>query len=108
MPFIQFPFPFKSKEFVDLGIHEDIEEGIFKIQHHTHFVMLEPFPDSSDTLHFEVNVTNELVEFLQIQHRSPFVRVGVGHTNPAMKMASLEAISMWLSQNPGDRGPCPP
>ena len=85
-----------------------MEEGIFKIQPRTHGILLEPFPDSSGTLLFEVNVTNELVEFLQIQHRSPFVRVGVGHTNPAMKMAFLEAISMWLSQNPGDRGPCPP
>ena len=85
-----------------------MEEGISKIQPRTHGAILEPFPESSDILHFEVNVMNELVEFLQIQHRSPFVRVGVGHTNPAMKMASLEAISMWLSQNPGDRGPCPP
>merc|ERR1711867_352711 len=32
LPFIQFPLPFKSKEFLDLGIHGDMEEGIFKIQ----------------------------------------------------------------------------
>ena len=74
LPFIQFPFPFKSKEFLDLGIHGDMEEGIFKILACTHGTMLEPFPDSSDILHFEVNVTNELVEFLQIQDRSPLVR----------------------------------
>ena len=74
LPFKQFPLPFKSKEYLDLGILGDIEEGFFPFQPCTHGAMLEPFPDSSDVLHFEVNVTNELVEFLQIQDRSPFVR----------------------------------
>ena len=69
-----FPFPFKSKESLDLGIHGDMEEGIFKIQPLIHDTMLEPIPDSSDILHFEVNMMNELVEFLQIQDRSPLVR----------------------------------
>ena len=43
--FIQFPFLFKLKE---------------------HGASLEPFPDHSDILHFEVSVTNELFESLQI------------------------------------------
>merc|ERR1712101_54596 len=67
LPFIQFPLPSKSKEFLDLGIHGDMEEGIFKIQPRTHGALLEPFPDRSDFLHFEVYVTNKLVESLQIQ-----------------------------------------
>ena len=74
LPFIQFPFPFKSKEFLDLGTHGDMEEGIFQIQPRTHGASLEPFPDRSDILHFEVYMTNKLVEYLQIQDRSPFVR----------------------------------
>ncbi len=74
LPFIQFPLPFKSKESLDLGIHGDMEEGIFKIQPRTHGASLEPFPDHSDILDLEVYVTNELVESLQIQDRSPFVR----------------------------------
>ena len=78
LPFIQFPFPFKSKEFLDTGIHGDMEEGILEIQPRTHGVFLEPFPDSSDVLHFEVNVMNKLIEFLQSQDRSPFVRTPFG------------------------------
>ena len=74
MSFIQFPLLFKLKESLDLGIHGDMEEGIFKIQPLIPDTMLEPIPDSSDVLHFEVNMTNELVEFLQIQDRSPLVR----------------------------------
>ena len=62
--FIEFSFPFKLKEFLDTGIHGDMEEGILEIQPRKHAVFLEPFPDSSDVLHFEVNVTNELVEFI--------------------------------------------
>ena len=74
LPFIQFPFPFKSKEFLDTGIYGDIEEGIPNIQPRTHGAFLEPFPDRFNVLHFEVNVTNKLIEFLQIQDRSQFVR----------------------------------
>ena len=74
MSFIQFPLPFKSKESLDLGIHGDMEEGIFKIQPLIHDTMLEPIPGSSDILHCEVNMTSELVEFLLIQDRSPLVR----------------------------------
>ena len=75
LPFIQFPLLFKSKESLDLGIHGDMEEGIFKIQPRTHGAMLEPFPDSSDIIHLKVNFANELIEFFfQIQDRSPFVR----------------------------------
>ena len=74
LPLVQFPLPFKSKEFLDTGIHGDMEEGIFEIQPRTHGAMLEPFPNSSDIFHFEVNVTNELIEFLQIQDSFPFVR----------------------------------
>ena len=51
-----------------------MEEGILKIQSRTHGAILEPIPDSSNILHLEVDVTNELIESLQIQDGSPFVR----------------------------------
>ena len=73
MSYIQFLLPFKSKESLDLGIHGDMEEGIFKIQPLIHDTMLEPIPDSSYILHCEVYMTSELVEFLLIQDRSPLV-----------------------------------
>ena len=74
LPFIQFPLPFKSKEFLDLGTHGDMEEGILEIQPCTHGAFLEPLPDSFNIFHFEINMTNKLIEFLQIQDRSLFVR----------------------------------
>ena len=62
-----------NKESLDLSIHGDMEEGIFKIQPLIHDTMLESIPSSSDVLHCEVNMTSELVEFLLIQDRSPLV-----------------------------------
>ena len=78
MPSIQFPLLFKSKESLDLGIHGDMEEGIFKIQPLIHDTILEPIPDSSDILHFEAYITGEIVEFLLTQDRSPLVRTPLG------------------------------
>ena len=74
MPLLQFPLPFKSKEFLDPGTHGDMEEGILEIQPRTHGAFLEPIPDSFDVFHFEIMVTNKLIEFFQIQDGSSFVR----------------------------------
>ena len=74
LPLIQFPLTFKSKEFLYLGTHGDIEEGILEIQPHTHGTFPEPFPDSFNFFHREINVTDIFIEFLQIQDRSSFVR----------------------------------
>ena len=75
LPLLQFPFPFTWKEFLYTGSHGEMEEGIFEIQPCTHGAFLEPFPDNSDVLYSEVNLMNKLIEFLQIQDRSPLVRI---------------------------------
>ena len=72
--FMKLSPPFKLKELLDFGSHGDMEEGILKIQLHTHGALLEQFPDRSNVLHLEVDVTNKLIESLQIQDGSPFVR----------------------------------
>ena len=74
LPFVEIPFPFKSKEFLDMGIHGDMEEGILEIQPRTHGAFLEPFQDCFNVFHTEINVTNIFVEFLQVQDRSLLVR----------------------------------
>ena len=35
LPFVQLPIPAKSKEFLDSGVHGDMEEGIFDVQPRT-------------------------------------------------------------------------
>ena len=74
LPLIQLSSPTKSKEFLDPGVHGDMEEGIFDVQPRTMGAMTEPFPDTFHLFHDEVNVANVFIEFLQIQDRSPFVR----------------------------------
>ena len=74
MPLIKFPSPFKPKELLDLGSHEDMEECILEIQPHTHGALLEPFPDCFKFFHLEIYVTNVFIELFQVQDRSPFVR----------------------------------
>ena len=66
-----------AKEFLDLGTHEDKEEGIFEIQPRTHGALLLSFPDSLKFFHAEIYVTNIFIELFQIQDCPAFVRTSL-------------------------------
>ena len=78
LPFIELSLPFKSKEFPNGLMECNVKEGVFEINAHTPEELLQPIHDPSELLHLKLQVTDKVIELLQVENLSPLIRNSLG------------------------------
>ena len=55
-----------------------MKEGVFEIDACTIEELFQPIPDPSELLHLKLHVTDEVIELLQVENRSPLIGNSLG------------------------------
>ena len=78
MPFIELSLPFKSKEFPNGLMECNVKEGIFEIDAHTPKEMFQPIIYPTKLLHPKLDMSDKVIEPLQVEDQPPLIRNSLG------------------------------